>query len=134
MKSHYFTSKKQAESQHRLAVAALVAALGIVDAESAEALAKGHSFSVETKAGTLRGMLVAPSAVTERHLTPAWVHIRFDNIALAKAVLGYGSVSRLNEHTGKWNWMFGVDGYESDLAAMVDEIKQLDPFMAKVVM
>jgi hypothetical protein len=69
------------------------------------AIARGESFELQTKAGTLRGCAYAPERVTPngRKWSAGWIHLRFDDVQRARLTLPHDT--RLNPYSGKWNWM-----------------------------
>jgi hypothetical protein len=101
---------KDARAQNSIVAASLIVGLGIADAATAEALLEGRDVTVDTKAGALRVKYSAgeKSCMFKGYMPPV-VYCRFDDVEAARKWFGVGQYdhdSRLNPHSGKWNWHF----------------------------
>ncbi len=131
---HYIRTEKKAQEFDAVIMAGLISAFGIIWPELAANVAKGMDFVVTTDAGLLRGHFIPSNHLDgpwnggKGCYSPGWVHLRFDDVAQAKATVGYGS---LNPYSGKWNFMFsnrgGVEALAADVGYMVHAIKALNP-------
>lgn len=127
MHPYYITSKAARELDATIK-AALIVAFGFTSPADADALSHRVRFEIETDAGRLEGALYycEPLNVANRKFSPGWVHFRFDDPAVADALIRGGS---LNTYSGKWNFHFGTDpaGNVDFAARMVECIKHLNP-------
>jgi hypothetical protein len=54
-----------------------------------------------------------------------FIHCVFDDVEAARKVMYTGPSSRLNPHSGKWNWHFYVTNIEETLAQFAREVRAL---------
>lgn len=72
-------------------------------------------FTLNTKVGSM--LLIAADY--------EFIHCRFNDVQAAKAVLFTNPHSRLNPHSGKWNWHFYVASIEETLAQFGREVRPI---------
>jgi hypothetical protein len=72
---------------------------------------------VEMKWSTGHDSYVLPTSLGPMyvHVIDDWIACRFEDVTRARAVLPHGWTSRLNPHSGKWNWGCGERSTADDL-------------------
>lgn len=117
--SHYLTPKKAG-----LLYAEAAVALATVLKGDLAAIKDGKGFLVQTAYGPLRGRLYNGSDLSPRRVLPPWAFFQFRHPSLF--VVNQES-NRLNQHSGKWNWMFGTEIPSFEIADMARKISEMNP-------
>ena len=111
-------ARKPAKAVQEKAVEKIEGAFLALGAERVEQTGDSYSdryWTLNTKVGELK--LVA--------VDYEFIHCVFEDVDAAKKVLFTGPSSRLNPHSGKWNWHFYVQDLEVHLAQFGREVRAI---------
>lgn len=133
MPAPHFTRLMDAERAERRIVEALVQVMNLQGMDAEAMRQPGTEFTALTKVGTVRGKVIRGSTIRRGLHLPPWVYFQFQDVDNAVAYYGRAPYGRLNPHSGKWNHMFGVDSFDSDLATLVVGLSEIEPRNFKVI-